>query len=133
MIVSHIYLLIGCALPLTLSFILFGGGLLNSEFTTISLSGVIFLGIGDVCAALYGRAYGCTKWYEGCNKTVEGSKACWFSTLLAYLIVCCMISPMSYDYYISYFISCLIVTIVEAFTSQFDNLICTVVYFIALT
>jgi len=58
LIVTHIYLMLGCALPLTLSFILFDGGLFNGEFVTVALSGVIFLGIGDVSAALYGRSYG---------------------------------------------------------------------------
>lgn len=79
--------MLGCALPLTLSFILFNGGLLNGEFVTIALSGVIFLGIGDVSAALYGRAYGINTWYKGCKKTVDGSLACWFSLSLAYFII----------------------------------------------
>ena len=57
-IVTHLYLLLGCGLPITISFIIFGGGFFNGEFATLSFSGVIFLGVGDVVAALYGRAYG---------------------------------------------------------------------------
>ena len=57
-IVTHLYLLIGCGLPITVSFIIFGGGFFNGEFATLSFSGLIFLGVGDVAAALYGRAYG---------------------------------------------------------------------------
>ncbi len=66
---THLYLLIGCGLPITLSFIIFNGGFFNGEFATIALCGVVFLGVGDVAAALYGRAYGFQKWYEGTNKT----------------------------------------------------------------
>jgi dolichol kinase len=68
-IVTHLYLLLGCGLPITISFIIFGGGFFNGEFSTLSFSGLIFLGVGDVAAALYGRAYGVQKWYNGTNKT----------------------------------------------------------------
>ena len=57
-IVTHLYLLLGCGLPLTISFIIFDGGFFNGEFTTLSFAGIVFLGVGDVAAALYGRAYG---------------------------------------------------------------------------
>jgi len=57
-IVTHLYLLLGCGIPITISFIIFAGGFFNGEFSTLSFSGVIFLGVGDVAAALYGRAYG---------------------------------------------------------------------------
>ncbi len=68
-IVTHLYLLLGCGIPITLSFIIFDGGFFNGEFSTLAFSGVIFLGVGDVAAALYGRAYGVQKWYKGTNKT----------------------------------------------------------------
>jgi dolichol kinase len=62
MIVTHIYLLMGCAFPPTASFILLSGGVYNSEWTLWSLSGVVFLGIGDSCAAVFGKQYGKTLW-----------------------------------------------------------------------
>jgi len=55
-------LIIGCGLPITLSFILFKGGFFNGEFATLSLSGVVFLGVGDVAAALYGKKHGTVNW-----------------------------------------------------------------------
>ena len=61
-IVTHLYLIIGCGLPITLSFILFKGGFFNGEFATLSLSGVVFLGVGDVAAALYGKNHGTVFW-----------------------------------------------------------------------
>ena len=54
--------MIGCGLPVTISFILFKGGFFNGEFATLSLSGIVFLGVGDVAAALYGKKHGTSKW-----------------------------------------------------------------------
>jgi dolichol kinase len=68
-IVTHLYLLLGCGLPITLSFIIFDGGFFNGEFATLAFSGIVFLGVGDVTAALYGRAYGVQKWYKGTSKS----------------------------------------------------------------
>lgn len=68
-IVTHLYLLLGCGLPITISFIIFDGGFFNGEFTTLAFSGIIFLGVGDVAAALYGRAYGVQKWHKGTTKS----------------------------------------------------------------
>lgn len=53
-IISHILLLMGCAFPPTASFILLSGGFMNLPFILISLSGVLFLGIGDTVAAIGG-------------------------------------------------------------------------------
>jgi len=47
LIVTHIFLLIGCALPPTLSFIILNGGFMNKIFELFALSGLVFLGIGD--------------------------------------------------------------------------------------
>ena len=129
---THIYLLMGCALPPTLSFIMFDGGLLTNEWTTIILSGVLFLGVGDVAAALYGRKHGKSKWRVGSSKTVEGSLVCFIGLAVFYYGVNSMISPFSNYYFISYFISSWIVAAVEAFTDQYDNLVCSLVYFITL-
>jgi len=86
-IVTHLYLLMGCAMPLTMSFILFDGGLLNSEFMTISFCGVAFLGVGDVSAALYGRAFGRAKWFSNGKKTREGTMACVLSLGVFYAVL----------------------------------------------
>ena len=132
LIVTHIYLLVGCALPPTMSFVLFSGGLFNSEYTTIACSGVIFLGVGDVAAALYGRKYGKNLWFEGSKKTSEGSMACMLSMSGVYLLLVKLTCPVGYNLYVCYFAASLAVTLVEAYTEQYDNLICTVVYFVAM-
>lgn len=81
-IVSPIFLLIGCAIPLWLS--LSSTSRVGSEpwqgwevsSRDLSMvSGVICVGMGDAAASLVGRRYGRTKWYWGGGKSIEGSAA----------------------------------------------------------
>ncbi|KAL9115420.1 MAG: hypothetical protein Q9227_000741 [Pyrenula ochraceoflavens] len=81
-IVSHIFLLIGCSIPLWLSLagIPRGGsgpwqGWELSVRDVSMVSGVICVGMGDAAASLIGRRYGRHKWYWGGGKSIEGSVA----------------------------------------------------------
>jgi len=81
-IISHIFLLIGCSIPLWLSL---------SDLTRVGegpwvgwevpsrdvsmVSGVICVGMGDAAASLVGRRYGRLKWFWGGGKSLEGSVA----------------------------------------------------------
>lgn len=81
-IVSHIFLLIGCAIPLWLS-------LSDTARIGISdfkdwdvatrdmgmVSGIICVGMGDAAASLIGRRYGRRKWLWSGGKSLEGSLA----------------------------------------------------------
>ena len=81
-VVSHIFLLIGCAIPLWLSL----AGVKrtgiepwtdwNVESRDVSmLAGVICVGMGDAAASLIGRRYGRRKWPWAGGKSLEGSLA----------------------------------------------------------
>lgn len=81
-IVSHIFLLIGCAIPLWLSLAAtprtgeeaWGGW--DTPVRELSMvSGIICVGMGDAAASLIGRRYGKTKWYWAGGKSLEGSLA----------------------------------------------------------
>lgn len=81
-VISHIFLLIGCAIPLWLSLgslprtgtgYLEGWGVPTREASMVS--GVICVGLGDAAASLIGRRYGQRKWYWGGGKSLEGSIA----------------------------------------------------------
>ncbi|KIW42712.1 uncharacterized protein PV06_06232 [Exophiala oligosperma] len=81
-IVSHIFLLIGCAIPLWLSLAAtprtgedaWGGW--DTPVRELSMvSGVVCVGMGDAAASLVGRRYGKTKWYWSGGKSLEGSLA----------------------------------------------------------
>jgi len=80
MVVSHIFLLIGCAIPLWLS--LAGLGRDSAGWDTLDgvreiamVSGVVCVGMGDAAASLIGRRYGRRKWPWIGGKSLEGSGA----------------------------------------------------------
>ncbi|KAF7514039.1 hypothetical protein GJ744_004364 [Endocarpon pusillum] len=81
-IVSHIFLLIGCAIPLWLSLAAVGRsgehpwrGWDVSARDVSMISGIVCVGMGDAAASLIGRRYGRHKWYWGGGKSLEGSLA----------------------------------------------------------
>jgi dolichol kinase len=81
-IVSHIFLLIGCAIPLWLSLAAAPrhgddpwAGWETSVRDLIMVIGVICVGMGDAAASLIGRRFGKTKWYWAGGKSIEGSLA----------------------------------------------------------
>ncbi|KAJ5225491.1 hypothetical protein N7468_006716 [Penicillium chermesinum] len=81
-IVSHIFLLIGCSIPLWLSLAdlarnddgAWPGWDVPSRDVSM-VSGVICVGMGDAAASLVGRRYGRLKWFWGGGKSLEGSVA----------------------------------------------------------
>ncbi|KAI2792425.1 hypothetical protein POX_b02463 [Penicillium oxalicum] len=81
-IISHIFLLIGCSIPLWLSLSDLprtgDGPWAGWEVPTRDVSmvsGVICVGMGDAAASLIGRRYGRLKWFWGGGKSLEGSVA----------------------------------------------------------
>jgi dolichol kinase len=81
-VISHIFLLIGCAIPLWFSLASLartGTGYLRGwEVPTRDLSmvaGVVCVGLGDAAASLIGRRWGHHKWLWKGGKSLEGSVA----------------------------------------------------------
>ncbi|OTA99207.1 hypothetical protein M426DRAFT_325351 [Hypoxylon sp. CI-4A] len=81
-VISHIFLLIGCAIPLWLSLgslpRVGTGSFEGWEVPTREVSmvsGVVCVGLGDAAASLIGRRYGQRKWLWGGGKSIEGSVA----------------------------------------------------------
>ncbi|CAK7564689.1 MAG: dolichol kinase [Sporothrix epigloea] len=92
-VISHIFLLIGCAIPLWLSLAALPRAPLalpndlsadSSQCTKgwevpsrdmSMLAGVLCVGLGDAAASLIGRRWGCRKWLWGGGKSLEGSAA----------------------------------------------------------
>jgi dolichol kinase len=81
-VVSHIFLLIGCAIPLWLSLAgtertgqepWIGWDVATRDVSMIS--GVVCVGMGDAAASLIGRRYGRRKWPWAGGKSLEGSAA----------------------------------------------------------
>ncbi|KAK0635217.1 hypothetical protein B0T17DRAFT_483336 [Bombardia bombarda] len=84
-VISHIFLLIGCAIPLWLSLAALprSAASHNSALTgwevptrdVSMVSGVVCVGLGDAAASLIGRRWGHRKWLWGGGKSIEGSVA----------------------------------------------------------
>lgn len=81
-VISHIFLLIGCAIPLWLSLASLprtgSSHMAGWEVPTRELSmvaGVVCVGLGDAAASLIGRRYGHHKWPWKGGKSLEGSLA----------------------------------------------------------
>ncbi|KAL9096169.1 MAG: hypothetical protein Q9165_001692 [Trypethelium subeluteriae] len=83
-VVSHMFLLIGCAIPLWLSLAGVGregkgawkGWEIPPGTTDVSmLAGVVCVGMGDAAASLVGRRFGRRKWLWTGGKSLEGSAA----------------------------------------------------------
>lgn len=81
-IVSHIFLLIGCAIPLWLSLAVvertdrppwYGWDIPTRDVSMVS--GVVCVGMGDAAASLFGRRFGRRRWVWGGGKSLEGSLA----------------------------------------------------------
>lgn len=81
-VISHIFLLIGCAIPLWLSLASLprsGTGMLSGweipTRETSMVTGVVCVGLGDAAASLCGRRWGRHKWCWKGGKSLEGSAA----------------------------------------------------------
>ena len=58
LMLTHLYLMMGCSIPTCITFIILDGGFMNGELAVFAYSGVLFLGVGDSVAALYGKLAG---------------------------------------------------------------------------
>lgn len=93
-VISHIFLLIGCAIPLWLSLgslprtgsdYFEGWEIPNRDISMVA--GVVCVGMGDAAASLIGRRFGRNKWFWSGGKSIEGSiafaAAVWIGLLAA--------------------------------------------------
>ncbi|EZF30951.1 hypothetical protein H109_01425 [Trichophyton interdigitale MR816] len=79
-VVSHIFLMLGCALPLLLSLAStphqgtapWEGWDIDGRDVSM-VSGIVCVGMGDAAASLVGRRYGRRRWFWGGDKSIEGS------------------------------------------------------------
>ena len=84
-ILSHLFLLLGCTIPIMTMYILNDLEPTHQYWWVyLSLSGLFFVGLGDSTAALIGWEFGETWWFFGSHKTVEGSLACIITVLTTY-------------------------------------------------
>ncbi|RYN40758.1 hypothetical protein AA0112_g2468 [Alternaria arborescens] len=92
-VVSHIFLLIGCAIPLWLSLAGIeragdepwqGWDVKDRDVSMVA--GVVCVGMGDAAASLIGRRYGRRKWPWAGGKSLEGSLAFAFAVSIGLVV-----------------------------------------------
>ncbi|CAD7963772.1 unnamed protein product [Amoebophrya sp. A120] len=125
-ILTHMYLLLGCAVPVWYAFFVHGG-IFNANSLLISLAGITATGVGDSAASIVGGCIGRHRWPGARNKkTLEGSflgfflSTFLFQVLLLYVVRFQGLSPASWARLV---LADLLVATLEALTDQIDNLI----------
>jgi len=108
LVVSHLALIFGCAVPLWLALAL--------DKPDWALQGVWTVGIGDAIGATVGSVFGRRRWSATNRRTREGSLA-----MLLVLLVFCK------EYSLPWILTAVVVTYVEATTTLLDNLLLPVV------
>lgn len=128
LVVSHLFLVVGCALPLWIGRVIASASnnanannlLLPPTSLVLLLGefGVLCIGIGDAMGAVVGKSLGTHGW--GRNKrTLEGSLAMWLSMVVVGCGACCT----SLRECGVLLVAATGTTILEAFTVQLDNLV----------
>jgi dolichol kinase len=117
-ILAHIYLLVGCALPLWLHIPFMSAD--NPETIIPSLAGVVALGICDSIAAFFGVMFGSIRW-PGSNRTVQGSLAAFISAVLSLVLLQYLLTG-GYSVVSRLMIPAMILSGLEASLDQVDNL-----------
>lgn len=117
LIVSHMFLILGCALPLWISEYV---GETGAAILLLSQWGILCLGIGDAAGAVIGSWYGKHQWGKN-RRTLEGSLAMWASMNIIGIAV------VPNDCRIPLFSASTVTTVMEAFTMQMDNLVLPII------
>lgn len=123
LVLTHIWLLIGCAIPVWYSMTLSSVG--ERIQLIYSVSGIIILGVGDACAAIFGSKYGRIRWPYS-SKTLEGTAAGILSTMMIFCIILYFFNGRMKEselwlYLRLFFVVC-VTFFFEAITKQIDNL-----------
>ena len=83
LILTHIYLLIGCSLPIWISPL---KSAMDATDNLLLCSGIVSLGIGDTAASIGGTLWGKTK-FPGSSKSIEGTVCSILAEILFVVII----------------------------------------------
>uniref|UniRef100_A0A3Q0S5J8 dolichol kinase n=3 Tax=Heroini TaxID=318529 RepID=A0A3Q0S5J8_AMPCI len=133
LILTHIYLLLGMSLPIWL----FPGpcapkGILPGAGGLVPYAGVLAVGVGDTVASVFGSTMGEIHW-PGTKKTMEGTATSVFAQIIAVAMFLIFDSSINLNSTYSWIVgSITLVAMLEAYTSQIDNLLLPLYLFILL-
>ncbi|XP_073680367.1 dolichol kinase [Garra rufa] len=133
LILTHIYLLLGVALPIWLmpaSCTPKGG--LGGAGGLVPYAGVLAVGVGDTVASIFGSTVGEIRW-PGTKKTFEGTATSVFAQIIAVVVFLIADSSINLNASYSWVVgSITMVAMLEAYTSQIDNLLLPLYLYILL-
>jgi len=129
LIVTPLYLLAGCSLPIWLIGLKYPSSSLSNETLAASLAGVLSIGVGDTFASIGGTMFGRIIW-RGTTKSLEGT-ICSMVSQVAFVLVLCFSGMCSFNVltFLSIMGAVVINALVEGMTDQIDNLILPLVTF----
>ena len=110
LLLTHLYLLLGCSLPVWLEMSMRHSDLLRS------CSGVLLIGVGDSFAALLGIAFGKRRWPKS-HRTFMGTAG-----FLLSLSLVAMLLFSSIDHWQSSLLAAALTALLEVYTTSIDNL-----------
>lgn len=111
-ILSHFYLLSGCATPLWF----------EGPSQIMAFFGILSLGIGDAVASIVGRRIGYARWSGASGKTAEGS-AGFVASVVATAVFLWLVGAVESFGLVPFVITTILTTLMEAFSAQNDNLV----------
>ncbi|KAG7268205.1 hypothetical protein CRUP_022894 [Coryphaenoides rupestris] len=133
LILTHVYLLLGMSLPIWL----FPGlcapkGILPGAGGLVPYAGVLAVGVGDTVASMFGSTMGEIRW-PGTKKTMEGTATSVFAQIIAVAVFLIFDASINLNSSYSWIVgSITLVAMLEAYTSQIDNLFLPLYLFILL-
>ncbi|XP_035377323.1 dolichol kinase [Electrophorus electricus] len=133
LVLTHIYLLLGVSLPVWLS----PGpctprGGLPGAGGLVPYAGVLAVGVGDTVASVFGSTVGEIRW-PGTKKTFEGTATSVFAQVIAVAIFLIADSSINLNASYSWVVgSIAMVAMLEAYTSQIDNLLLPLYLYVLL-
>lgn len=124
LILTHIYLLLGMSLPVWLfPRACAPQGALAGAGALVPYSGVLAVGVGDTIASVFGSTMGEIKW-PGTKKTVEGTMTAVFAQIIAVALILIFDSSVNLNSSYAWILAAIsLVSLLEAYTTQIDNLL----------
>ncbi|KAG3288134.1 dolichol kinase [Ictidomys tridecemlineatus] len=124
LILTHIYLLLGMSLPIWLiPRPCTQKGSLGGARALVPYAGVLAVGVGDTVASIFGSTMGEIHW-PGTKKTFEGTMTSIFAQIISVALILIFDSGVDLNYsYVWILGSISMVSLLEAYTTQIDNLL----------
>ncbi|NXH12070.1 DOLK kinase, partial [Bucco capensis] len=124
LILTHIYLLLGMSLPVWLfPRACAPKGTLAGAGALVPYSGVLAVGVGDTIASVFGSTMGEIKW-PGTKKTFEGTMTAIFAQIIAVALILIFDSSVNLNSSYAWILASVsLVSLLEAYTTQIDNLL----------